>query len=80
MQVKNRKVDDNVFHQLQKMFGYLEHSDRQDYNPEDFCFSFKDMDGNPVRVGEQQDSHEFLNSFFDKIENHLKPTPFRNLC
>jgi hypothetical protein len=28
-------------------------------------------------VSIQQDSQEFLNIFFDKIETALKPTPFR---
>lgn len=39
------EADDNVLHQLQNMFGFLEHSDREDFNPEKFCFSFKDFDG-----------------------------------
>jgi ubiquitin carboxyl-terminal hydrolase 34 len=49
---KGKKVDDNVFHQLQKMFGSLEFTDRQEYNPEEFCFSYKDWDGIPVKIGE----------------------------
>ena len=36
-------VDDNVLHQLQKMFAFLELSERQDYNPHEFCHAFKDM-------------------------------------
>ncbi len=36
-------VDDNVLHQLQKMFTFLELSERQDYNPHEFCHSFKDI-------------------------------------
>ncbi|KRW99755.1 Armadillo-type fold [Pseudocohnilembus persalinus] len=75
---KDRFVcDDNVLHQLQNMFGFLESSDRMDFNPEKFCFSFKDWEGNPVNVGVQQDAQEFLNMAFDKIENGLKQTPFR---
>lgn len=74
-----RKVDDNVFHQLQRMFAYLEGSDRRDYNPKDFCFSFKDWGGNPVNVSIQQDTSEFLNMIFDKLEHSLKPTPFKGL-
>ena len=67
------------FHQLQKMFGFLELSDRQDYNPHEFCFSFKDFQGNPVNVSIQQDAQEFLNMIFDKLENGLKSTPFRHI-
>jgi len=70
-------VDDNVVHQLQKMFGFLELTDRQDYNPHEFCFTFKDYDGNPVNVSEQQDTQEFLNRLFDKLEFGIKHTPFR---
>jgi ubiquitin carboxyl-terminal hydrolase 34 len=67
-------VDDNVLHQLQKMFGFLELSERQDYNPRDFCFAFKDFDGNPTNTHIQQDAQEFLNMAFDRIENLLKGT------
>lgn len=28
-----REIDDNVLHQLQRLFGFLDQSDRQDYNP-----------------------------------------------
>lgn len=49
-------IDDNVFHQFQKMFAFLECSDRLDYNPSDFCFAFKDFSGQPVDVSIQQDS------------------------
>ena len=45
------KVDDNILHQLQRMFGFLELSDRRDYNPRGLCFSFKDWNGNPVNTG-----------------------------
>lgn len=36
-------IDDNVLHQLQKMFTFLELSERQYYNPHEFCHSFKDI-------------------------------------
>ena len=72
-------IDDNVLHQFQQMFGFLEASDRQDYNPFEFCFSFKDHAGQPVNVSVQQDTQEFLNMIFDKLENGLKETPFKNI-
>ena len=64
----DKKIDDNLFHQFQRMFAYLDLSERKDFNPSQFCFSFKDWDGNPVNVAIQQDSHEFLNRIFDKLE------------
>lgn len=72
-------VDDNVFHQVQRMFSHLELSNREDYNPEGFCFSFKDWDGNPTNTSIQQDAQEFLSRFIDKIESALKPTNFKYL-
>lgn len=72
---KGKKIDDNVLHQMQKLFAHLEVSDRTDYNPFEFCFSFKDFEGNPTNTAEQKDAQEFLAMCFDKIENLLRPTP-----
>jgi len=69
--------DDNLLHQLQEMYTYLTFSEKMDYNPRGFCYSFKDFDGNPINIAAQQDSQEFLNNFCDKIENSLKPTKFK---
>ena len=73
------EIDDNVLHQLQHMFGYLELSERQAYNPADFCFSFKDYSGTPTDPSVQQYAHEFFNLFFKNIENALKSTSHRQL-
>ncbi|CAD8116913.1 unnamed protein product [Paramecium sonneborni] len=71
--------DDNVLHQLQQMFSYLELSDRIDYNPQEFCAAFKDYAGEPVNIFIQQDAQEFLNMIFDKLENLLKNTIYKNI-
>jgi hypothetical protein len=63
----NAVDDDNLLHQLQIMFTYLTFSDRMDYSPRDFCYSYKDFDGKPMSLGAQQDSQEFYNNFCDKI-------------
>jgi ubiquitin carboxyl-terminal hydrolase 34 len=73
------EMDDNPFHQLQRMYTYLELTDREYYNPEQYCHSFKDYAGKPVNTRIQKDAQEYLNQFFDKIENALKPTPFKNI-
>ena len=39
-----KEYDDNVLHQLQNMFTYLELSDRNYYIPRGFCYAFKDLD------------------------------------
>jgi hypothetical protein len=62
-----------------KMFGFLELTDRQAYNPEDFCFTFKNGD-QPINVRVQQDAQEFLGVAFDRLENSLKSTSMKNLC
>jgi len=36
--------DDNVLHQLQHMFTFLEFSNRNFYIPKGFCYAFKDLD------------------------------------
>ena len=72
---KGRTINDKVLYQYQKMLSHLELSSRSDYNPIEFCFSFKDMDGQPTNTGVQHDTEEFFNIFVDRIENFLKPTP-----
>ena len=78
-EVKGRNVDDNLFHQLQSLFGFLQQSRRREVNPLEFCLSYKEYNGQPVNLGVQQDSQEFLNRFFDKLETALKPTPFKGI-
>ena len=78
-EVKGCKVDDNVFHQFQNMFGFLQDSHRREYNPLEFCLSYKDYGGQPVNIGVQQDAQEFLNCIFDRLEFSLKKTPFKGI-
>ena len=76
---KGRTIDDNVLHQIQRLFGHLELSERVDYNPIEFCFSFKEMDGTPTNTSVQKDTEEFCNIIFDRIENLIKPSPQKYL-
>mmetsp|Transcript_2458 Transcript_2458/g.3050 ORF Transcript_2458/g.3050 Transcript_2458/m.3050 type:complete len:96 (-) Transcript_2458:4041-4328(-) len=71
---KGLKFDDNIIRQLQKMFSFLELSERQYYDPTEFCYAFKDLEGNPTNTSIQCDAQEFLNIFFDRIENGLAKT------
>ena len=68
-------IDDNMFHQVQRMFSFLQLSERIDYNPFSFTFSFKDFDDEPTKLYEQKDAQEFLSFFLDKLENSIKQTP-----
>lgn len=79
VEVEDKSFDDNVFHQLQNMFAYLDKSERRDYSPIEFCLSYKDFAGQRVDIRVQQDTKEFLDVIFDKLENALKPSPFKNL-
>jgi hypothetical protein len=49
---KNEQVDDNMLHQLQKLVAHLELSQRTEYIPNEFCFSFKEFDGTPCNTSE----------------------------
>ena len=79
VEYKGRTIDDNVLHQLQRLFGHLELSEKVDYNPFEFCFSFKQLDGQPTNTSVQHDTEEFYNILFDRIENLIKPTPQKYL-
>ena len=70
-------MDDNLLHQLQVMYTNLTYSNKSDFSPRAFCYSYKDFDGNPTNVRMQQDSQEFYNNFCDKIENGLKLTKYK---
>lgn len=72
-------MDDNLLHQIQKMYGFLELSERTDYNPLEFTYAFKDYDGNPTNTSIQADAHEFTNMLFDRLEQQLKGTRMKYL-
>jgi len=73
-ELDGEQIDDNVLHQLQTIFGFLQLSDRQYRNPKNFCFSFKALGGEPTNVREQKDAQEYLNVLFDRLESLLKGT------
>jgi len=61
------------------MFANLELSERQAFYPLGFCFAYKDFEGNPTNTALQQDAQEFLNFFFGRLEDLLKPTSQKHL-
>ena len=73
----NDPSSDDPLHQLQIMYSYLTLSEKEDYNPKNFCNVFKDFDGNPINIMVQQDSQEFFNNFFDKMENYLRNNKYK---
>jgi hypothetical protein len=75
---KERLVDDNLLHQIQRIFGYLEHTTRVDYVPSAFCIAYKPF-GESVNIMMQQDVQEFVSMFFDLLEMGIKEHPLRKL-
>jgi ubiquitin carboxyl-terminal hydrolase 34 len=41
---------------MQKLLANLELSERRDYNPIGFCFSFKEDGNKPTNISEQKDA------------------------
>ena len=74
-----RTLDDSLLHQLQRLFSFLTKTERMDYNPQDFCYSWKGYDGQPVNVLMQQDAQEFTSMFLDRLEKGMKDTPFKRV-
>jgi ubiquitin C-terminal hydrolase len=77
---ENKEDNDNLLFQLIRMFYYLNYSDKGDYNPKNFVFSFKDYEGNPTRIDIQCDEQEFLSRFIEKVEECLKNDKQQFLC
>ena len=63
---KARPVDDNILHQIQRIFGYLEGTTRLDFAPSAFCVAYKPF-GESVNIMMQQDVQEFVSMFFDRL-------------
>ena len=78
--LKEEADNDNLIFQLEKMFYYLQNSEKEHYNPKHFVFSFKDYDGNPTNINVQCDAQEFLSRLIEKIDEGLKNGPERYLC
>jgi len=71
---KDKQYNDNLLYQLQSIFGFLDNTARQAYDPTDLVWSYKDYDGKPTNSGIQMDAQEFVGRFFDKVEESLKDT------
>ena len=70
--------DDNLLHQLQRLFTYLSYTSYGEVIPKNLILSVKDLEGNPISPG-MQDSNEFFLNFSDKIEESLKNTKYEYL-
>jgi ubiquitin carboxyl-terminal hydrolase 34 len=77
--VPGYEIDDNMLHQFQRLYGFLELTDRQAYNPRPFTFAFKDHSGRPTNISIQSDAQEFLQMLFDRLERATKETSHKYL-
>ena len=75
---KEKEVDDNFLHQIQRIFAYLQETTRVDFVPFGFCIAYKPY-GEEVNIMMQQDVQEFISMFFDSLERGIKDTPLRRL-
>lgn len=64
--------------QLQRLFSYLNQSQRQFYDTTPFCLNYK-VNGNPIDVRQQQDATEFFAEFTDRLENLFVDSPQKTL-
>jgi ubiquitin carboxyl-terminal hydrolase 34 len=71
--------DDNLLHQIQKIFTQLTFTAFGEVIPKDLIFSIKDFIGNPIDPNEMQDSHEFFTNFCGQIEESLNNTKYKYL-
>ena len=71
--------DDNLLHQMQKLFINLSFTSFGEVIPSDFIFSIKDYDGNPINPNNMQDSNEFFTNLCDKIEESVINTKYKYL-
>ena len=66
--------DDNMLHQLQRMFTFLLFSSYGDFIPKDFILSLKGDDNNPLISNVQQDNQEFYSNLCDRVKKSVKNT------
>ena len=52
---KGRMIQDNLLVQVQRLFAFLQTTQRQAYDPTDLTFAYKDFDNLPTNVAIQCD-------------------------
>ncbi|XP_076442216.1 ubiquitin carboxyl-terminal hydrolase 34-like isoform X2 [Babylonia areolata] len=62
----------DILRELQKMFAFLQESERKAYNPRSFCKMYN-MGNQPLNTGEQKDMQEFFTDLLTKMEE-MTPT------
>jgi len=73
---KEEDKKESLLYQFQYLMAALQETEKQYYNPFDFCYSFKDFDGNPTNVSIQDDAGGFMTRLVDSIHEKLKGGPY----
>ena len=68
----------NILTEMQRMFAFLQESERKAYNPRSFCKVYT-MDKQPLNTGEQKDMTEFFTDLISKMEE-MTPELVGYLC
>ena len=63
---------EHILYELQRMFAFLQESERKSYNPRSFCKVYT-MDHELLNTGEQKDMTEFFTDLISKLEE-MSPT------
>jgi ubiquitin C-terminal hydrolase len=64
----------NMVYQFHQLMGNLQETEKAAYNPKEFTGSYRDIEGNPADVNQQQDVSEFFNIVCGTLETLLKGT------
>jgi ubiquitin C-terminal hydrolase len=65
-------LKENVLFQMQRMFAFLQESEKRYFDTKEFCTAYKDPDGKPINTSQQMDANEYYQRLFDLIEKRLK--------
>ena len=68
---------ESIIYQTQRMYAYLQESEKQYYDPKGFCHTYKDPDdpSKPIDVRIQQDASAFYGRLLHTISDKLVNTP-----
>lgn len=62
----------SVLYQIQRMFAFLQESEKRYFDTKEFCLAYKDPDGKPINTSQQMDANEYFQRLFDLLEKRLK--------
>ena len=69
---QNQDPKESTMYQLQATFSYLQEYQKQFYNPEAFCLTNKDYEGQTVDLYQQMDVDEYFNMLCDTLERSME--------